>query len=168
MKRRLAIAIAGLLVVVVVFIALLPWLLSGDVLVARLPADPGVDASFEVRKDTFQEIQMVLKYRVVINDWPVSQSLPYPIVAVPIGTRLTEADFVVYDSRTEHVSALAFRSKPHEVLAMYDFSTGETWPWRAPFESRERRDSVGAKMLAKLQAAKAIAVNAVLRSRALD
>jgi hypothetical protein len=84
------------------------------------------DAYIDICSPTWNEVSTALMYRVRAGG-QVESPLSF-MTTVGIERRIRQDDFSILTAKDGALVAVVLREKPDSVLAMYDFSTGETWP----------------------------------------
>lgn len=98
--------------------------------------DAGIyGAGIDIYTPGFNEGSKVLLYRVRTGGRRIESPM-HTMCVVDVDREFGQEDFAVLQAKGGKLVAVVLRRNPKRVLAMYDFSTGQSWP-RSPYAAEE-------------------------------
>ncbi len=103
------------------------------------------DAYIQISTDSFQEFNQSIYCSVKISDDYVVMPTTF-CGGTKLGRKISKDDFIIKKAKQNELVAISFKENPEDYLCIYDFTTGEKWPWRASCESSESYKIRGDKL----------------------
>ena len=109
------------------------------------------DVYIDIYTPSFNEVSQSLMYQV--RTGKTVESPIWQMTVVEMGRKIDCEDFALLTAKNGKLVAVVFSAEPKSILAMYDFSTGETWPRPAYSEDFTSTRGRGEKLLEHLKQA---------------